>query len=51
MREAVNVDVVSLDKFVGKGRVDFVKIDVQGSEYLEMQGMEGIKKIILTLGY
>jgi FkbM family methyltransferase len=39
---AVPVDVVPLDEIVPTGRVDLVKIDVQGRELGVVHGMEGI---------
>ena len=42
--EAIGVEVVSLDEFIGKDRVDVVKIDVDGGEMGVMLGMERLVK-------
>ncbi len=44
-RDTIDMDIVSLDKYLGENtKVDFIKMDIQGSEYLAMLGMEGILK-------
>lgn len=40
-RQSVEVEAVSLDDFfAGDERVDFIKMDIQGAEYLALLGME-----------
>ncbi len=41
-RETVPIDTVTLDSYLGKktGRVDFIKMDIQGAEPLALEGMK-----------
>ena len=45
-RETVDIEIISLDGFVKKNNVEpnFVKIDVQASEYLVLDGMSNLLK-------
>ncbi len=40
LHKTVGVDVVSLDEFLGKGKIDVVKIDVDGGEVGVLTGMK-----------
>ena len=37
--EALQIDAVSIDDFIGDQKVDFIKMDIQGFEFSELQGM------------
>lgn len=55
-RDTVAVDVVTLDDYCDKlGRVDFVKMDIQGGEYEALQGMlrtfERFPELLLIMEY
>jgi FkbM family methyltransferase len=41
-RIPVSIEAVSLDSYLGDGRVDFIKMDVQGAEGLALKGMANI---------
>jgi FkbM family methyltransferase len=44
IRDSIEIDVVSLDQYLGDIKVDFIKMDIQGSEYLALKGMSNIIK-------
>jgi len=42
VRDVVDVDVNALDDYFGDLKIDFIKIDIQGSEYIALHGMNKI---------
>jgi FkbM family methyltransferase len=54
-RDRISMTTVSLDDYFGGTPIDFIKIDIQGSEYLALQGMTGVlennPKIQLLMEY
>ena len=54
-RDEIEIDLVCLDEWIGEQAVDFLKIDVQGSEWLVIQGakkiLENNKNIIVLMEF
>jgi len=42
VRDRISVETITLDDLIGDTKVDFVKMDIQGSEYLALLGMAKI---------
>jgi len=40
--QAIEIDAISMDDYIGDGRVDFIKMDIQGFEMEAVRGMEGV---------
>lgn len=40
--ELINVDCVSLDSLLGRRKFDLIMMDIEGSEYFALRGMQGI---------
>lgn len=44
IREKITVKTISLDSYIKNERINFIKIDIQGAEYLALNGMKNIIK-------
>ena len=55
-KQSIEIETVTLDNFIGENKINFIKIDAEGAEYMIFQGMRKILEnnedlIILTEFY
>ena len=44
MRDVIEAESVKLDDFLKDEKIDFIKMDIEGSEYLALDGMKSLIK-------